>query len=178
MWDLALRPDGRRYAYAEGGGGATEVTRLWTVAASGGNGVPLTDGRSAVWSPSWSRDGRTLFYVSNRGGTMDVWERPLADDGTPLEDALAISQGLGIRSAAFSTDGTKLAYTRGGRVSNVWRVPIRSDRPAVWADATQVTSEQAFIEFLDISPDGQQLAVSSDRRGTRICGCSLQLAAT
>ena len=31
----------------------------------------------------------------------------------------------------------------------------------------QVTSERAFIEFVDVSPDGRQLAVSSDRRGNQ-----------
>ena len=41
------------------------------------------------------------------------------------------------------------------------------DRPATWADATRVTSEHAYIEFVDVSPDGQQLAVSSDRRGNQ-----------
>jgi TolB protein len=49
----------------------------------------------------------------------------------------------------------------------VWRVPILSDRPATWADAQQVTSEHASIEFVDVSPDGMLLAVSSDRRGNQ-----------
>ena len=30
-----------------------------------------------------------------------------------------------------------------------------------------MTSERAYIEFVDVSPDGQQLAVSSDRRGNQ-----------
>jgi Tol biopolymer transport system component len=67
----------------------------------------------------------------------------------------------------FSPDGTKLAYARGGRISNVWRLPILPDRPATWADAVRVTSERAFIEFVDVSPDGRQLAISSDRRGNQ-----------
>src|SRR6185295_8247563 len=75
--------------------------------------------------------------------------------------------GLGIRSAAFSPDGSRLAYSRGGWVRNVWRVPMPSDRPATWADAEQVTSEHAHIEFVDVSPDGALLAVSSDRRGNQ-----------
>jgi Tol biopolymer transport system component len=49
----------------------------------------------------------------------------------------------------------------------VWRVPILADRPATWADAQQVTSERAYIEFVDVSPDGTLLAVSSDRRGNQ-----------
>lgn len=166
-WDLSVAPNGRRFAYVEGLGGATEVTRLWTIPASGGEAVPLTDGRTNVWSPTWSRDGRNVFYVSNRGGSMDLWQQTVADDGRPAGEPLAVTQGLGIRSAAFSPDGKRLAYSRGGRVANVWRVPILSDRPAIWADAKQVTSEHAYIEFVDVSPDGTLLAVSSDRRGNQ-----------
>src|SRR6266508_2353187 len=36
-----------------------------------------------------------------------------------------------------------------------------------WADAVQVTSEQAFIEFVDVSTDGRRLLVSSDRGGNQ-----------
>jgi len=166
-WDLSVSPSGRRFAYVEGGGGSTEVTRLWTIQASGAEAVPLTDGRTNVWSPTWSQDGRRVFYVSNRGGSMDLWQQAIADDGKPVGEPLAVTQGLGIRSAVFSPDGTRLAYSRGARIANVWRVPIRSDRPATWADAQQVTSEHAYIEFVDVSPDGMFLAVSSDRRGNQ-----------
>ncbi|HUE85852.1 MAG TPA: protein kinase [Vicinamibacterales bacterium] len=166
-WDLSIRPDGGRFAYLEAGGGNPELTRLWTIDASGNQPIPLTDGRTSVWSPSWSNDGRRLFYASNRGGSWDLWQQVVAQDGSPMGDPLAVTAGVGMRSAAFSPDGTKLAYSVGGRVSNVWRVPILADRPATWADARRVTSERAYIEFVDVSPDGQQLAVSSDRRGNQ-----------
>jgi Tol biopolymer transport system component len=96
---------------------------------------------------------------------MDLWQQAVTEDGRPVGEPLDVTPGLGITSAAFSPDGTKLAYARGGRVSNVWRVPILAERPATWADALRVTSERAYIEFVDVSPDGRQLAVSSDRRG-------------
>ena len=98
---------------------------------------------------------------------MDLWQQEVADDGRSVGEPLAVTQGLGIRSAAFAPDGKRLAYSRGGRVANVWRVPVLSDRPATWADAEQVTSEHALIEFVDLSPDGKLLAVSSDRRGNQ-----------
>jgi serine/threonine protein kinase len=166
-WDLSVAPQGRRFAYVEAGGGRPEVTRLWTIPASGGKAVPLTDGRTIVWSPTWSRDGGKVFYVSNRGGSMDLWQQAVADDGRPVGEPLAVTQGLGIRAAAFSPDGKRLAYSRGAMVANVWRVPVLSDRPATWADAKQVTSEHAFIECVDLSPDSAMLAVSSDRRGNQ-----------
>ena len=166
-WDLTVRPDGGRFAYVQTSGGAPEVSRLWTTRASGDQAVPLTDGRTMVLSPTWSRDGRRLFYVSNRGGSMDLWQQLVAEDGTPTGEPIAITHGIAMRSATFSPDGSRLAYSRGGRLSNVWRVPILPDRPASWADAQPVTSERAFIEFVDVSSDGKLIAVSSDRRGNQ-----------
>ncbi len=164
MSDLSVTPDGRRFAYIVGGV-AADVSRLWTIPAAGGEGLPVTDGRTMVLSPTWSADGHQVFYVSNQGGSMELWQQSMAVDGTPTGQPLAITQGLGIRSAAFSRDGSKLAYSRGARVANVWRVPILSDRPATWTDAKQLTSDNAFIESLDASPDGSLLVLSSDRRG-------------
>jgi dipeptidyl aminopeptidase/acylaminoacyl peptidase len=120
-----------------------------------------------VRSPTWSSDGRTIFYVSNRGGSADLWQQALAPDGTPIGEPAAVTQGLGIRSAVFSPDGTRLVYERGGAFANVWRVPLLSDRAATWADAKQLTSERAYIEFVEVSPDGETLAVSSNRRGNQ-----------
>jgi Tol biopolymer transport system component len=129
--------------------------------------VPLTDGLTNVWSPTWSSDGRRIFYVSNRGGSLDLWQQAISDDGRPAGGPLAVTTGIGMRSAVYSPSGSRLAYSRGAKVSNVWRVPILTDRPATWADAEQITKERAYIEFVDVSPSGQQLAVSSDRRGNQ-----------
>ena len=106
-------------------------------------------------------------FTSRTAVPADLWQQVLAEDGRPVGEPLALTQGLGIRSAAFSPDGQRLAYSRGGWVANVVRVPIFSDRPATWADAQAVTAEHAYIEFLDVSPDGKLLAVSSDRRGNQ-----------
>ena len=91
---------------------------------------------------------------------MDLWQQAVTDDGRPVGDPLAVTQGLGIRSAAFSPDGKRLAYSRGGRVANVWRVPLLSDRPATWADATQVTSDAPTFSSSTsprTAPPGRQL---------------------
>jgi len=72
-----------------------------------------------------------------------------------------------MRRAAFSSDGTKIAYSRGRRVANVWRVPILTGRLATWADAEQVSFDEAWIESLSASLEGRQLIVSSDRSGNK-----------
>ncbi|HLE72465.1 MAG TPA: hypothetical protein VJH87_22495, partial [Vicinamibacteria bacterium] len=146
-----------------------EVTRLWIFPSSGGEAVPVTDGYTNVWHPSWSSDGRRLYFVSNLGGSMDLWERPIDEQGMPQGAPKRITTGLEVRTAAFSPDGTRLAYSRGRREydSNIWRVPILRDRLATWADAEQLTFDNAFIQFFDVSPDGKRLVFSSDRAGNQ-----------
>ena len=129
-----------------------------------GQSFPVTeDGNN--WSPTWSRDGASLYFISNRGGAMDLWAREVDSERGPVGPAVPVTVGIGMRSTSFSTDGSKLAYSKGRTVMNVWRVPILRDRPATWADAEPVSSEQAFVEELDVSPDGTELALNSDRAG-------------
>ena len=165
--DLSWSPDGNTFAYVEADGDASEVTQLWTVPFSGGEPTPVTDGRTNDRSPTWSADGSKLFFVSNRGGTMDLWQQRMAPNGRPEGEAEPVTAGLVIRSAVFSSDSTQVAYSRGRPFSNVWRIPILTDRRANWGDAEQITFDNARVEFFDLSPDGKRLAISSDRTGNQ-----------
>ena len=118
-----------------------------------------------AWSPSWAPDSETIYYVSNHGGSMDLWQQRLRPDGAAEGPAARVTSGVGIRHATLSRDGAKLAYSKGRSVANVWRVPILDDRRATWSDAEQLTFDQALFELLDVSGDGEQLLMSSDRGG-------------
>jgi eukaryotic-like serine/threonine-protein kinase len=166
-FDPSWSPSGRFFALVEAPAYDADVNRLYLVRVSDGKAIPITDGRTAVWSPSWSRDERTLYFVTNRGGSMDLWQQPMTVEGVSSGAAEAVTTGVGIRNATMSPDGSTLAYSRGSRVANVWRVPILPNREATWADAEQVTFDQAFVEFIDVSAEGQQIAVSSDRTGNQ-----------
>ena len=95
---------------------------------------------------------------------MDLWQQRMVDDGMPDGPAQPLTSGIGITHAVFSPDGTKLIYSKGRQVGNLWRVPIL-DRPATWAVAQQITFDHAFVEMVDVAPDGERLLVSSDRSG-------------
>jgi Tol biopolymer transport system component len=123
-------------------------------------------GAISDWSPSWSPDGRFLYFVSNRGGTADLWRVPIGNAG--VGGAFQrITTGLQMRDAALSKSGAKVVYSKGQRIaaSNVWRMPLRTDRPGTFADARQLTFDDAYSETVDVSPDGKTLALSSSRTG-------------
>jgi Tol biopolymer transport system component len=64
--DLSWSRDGRYFAYVRGGR-EQEVNRLWVLRAADGKAFAVTDGTTGDWSPMWSADGYTLFFLSNRG---------------------------------------------------------------------------------------------------------------
>ena len=165
--DVSWSRDGRYLAYVDAAQQQSEVTQLRVVRMSDGRSTALTNGRTNVRRPRWSLDGRYLFYVANREGPPDLWRQSVADDGSTAGGPERVTAGLEVRDAVLSSDGTRLLYSKGRWVSNIWRVPILEDRPATWGNAEQMTFDQAFVEFLDVSPDGQHLAYSSDRSGNQ-----------
>lgn len=98
---------------------------------------------------------------------MDLWAQPLTEDRTPRGPPVPLTTGIGFRNAALSPDGSRLAYSKGQYVSNGFRVPVSTERPATWSDAEQLTFDLARIEFLDVSKDGKRLLFSSDRAGNQ-----------
>ena len=164
-WDLRWSPDGRYVAYMDTPGRASTASQIWVMRMNDGNALLVTDGRNNDRSPDWSKDGRRLFYVSNRAGSMDLWEQKIDDDGAPSDPPEPLTSGIVMRSAVFSPDGMRLAYSRGRRITNIWRIPILPDRLATWADAKQLTFNEAEIEYVSVSPDGARLFLSSDRSG-------------
>lgn len=165
--DLRWSPDDRFLAYADGAQQPSETARIMILRLADGASVAVTDDRWNARSPFWSADGAWVYFVWNRAGAADLWRRRVTGDGEPVGEPQQVTTGLEILHAGFSAAGDRLVYAKGRWVSNVWRLPIDGDRPATWADATQVTFEHAFIEFNDVSPDGRTLAFSSDRAGSQ-----------
>lgn len=175
-FDMSLSPDGRYIACGDGGRD-WEVTGLWIVPARGGERIVVSKPDAKHSSPSWSADGRSLFFLSNRGGSMDLWRQELDEEARPIRAAERLTTALGAVNARFSPGSDRLAYAWGQRVGNIWRVEITSGRTATWSDCMRVTSEQAPIAHVDVSADGTQLVFSSNARAHRTCGCCRPAAA-
>ena len=163
--ELSWSADERYVAYWVGEGVGSATGQIWVLRQSDGEGVPVTDGQTWNVGPSWMPDGGALYFVSNRGGGRDLWQQRLSGERVPVGEPERVTAGVGMRHAVVSPDGTKLAYVRGGEVSNVWRVPILDGRRATWAEAEQFTFDEAYAEGVDVSPDGTRLLISSDRSG-------------
>jgi serine/threonine protein kinase/Tol biopolymer transport system component len=150
-------PHGQRIAYWGLPAGSSRRV-LWTVPADGGTPVPATHDEHINWNPVWSPDGRYLYYVSNRSGSMNIWRLAVDEDtGEPQgepEPVNSSSQSLGL----LSLSGRRIAYATDEAKSNLERWAFE---PATFkiADKPQpVTQGSRSVRSAAVSPDGQSIA--------------------
>lgn len=167
--ELNWSPNERYFAYVYAVDRESPIAELWVMRIADGVSFPVTDGKMLDWSPNWSQDGRTLYFVSNRGGSFDLWQQMINEDGTPKDSPRQLTTGIEMQVAKFSPDGKKLVYSKGHQVSNIWCVPIPQSgkQPATLADAKQITFDQVSHRGLNVSPDGKSLVFESDIDGQR-----------
>ncbi|HET7459583.1 MAG TPA: protein kinase [Gemmatimonadaceae bacterium] len=148
--------------------GNSAPSRIVIVAAAGGRPVSVTDSVSLHQSPVWSRDGRTLYYVSNREGPRDVYALDVSS-GVPRDAVpVRVTTGMGAQSVDASADWTRIVYSVYTSTANVWAMPIPTGGrggSASAAAAVQITSGNQTVEGLRVSPDGRWLVYDSDLAG-------------
>jgi Tol biopolymer transport system component len=77
-------PDSRRLVFDSRVDGRGKIFMMDT---AGGSPVQFTSGSAEDVVPSWSRDGKWVYFASNRSGTFQVWKAPL--NGGPPGDERA-----------------------------------------------------------------------------------------
>lgn len=149
-----VSPDGTTLAYvrytSHGQG------ELFTMPIAGGTPRQLTKDSKTIQGVSWSPDGRSLLFSSNRRGFYQLWLIPMTGgEASPV--------------ATNSTSATEPVYTPGGDILfvdsrenwNIWRRPLAG-----------ATGEERIIASSGrnydprYSPDSRQIAFVSDRAGT------------
>ena len=132
---------------------------------AGGAPHPITDRKALNQSPEWSADGRTLYFVSDRLGTRDVYAVAIDAEGDALGEPRRVTTGLNVHSMVLSRDGLKLLYSVYTERANVWSIPI-STRPTTAAPLEPVTSGNQIIEAMRVTRDGRWLLYDSNKGGT------------
>jgi dipeptidyl aminopeptidase/acylaminoacyl peptidase len=96
-------PDGRSIAFdAHDDDGHVHV---WTIPADGGRARRITGNVGDQTAPTWSRDGKWIYFSDNRAGGRDIWRVP-ATSG-PAERVTRTGTGF----LAYETaDATSLLY--------------------------------------------------------------------
>jgi eukaryotic-like serine/threonine-protein kinase len=170
----AWSPDGRRIAFVSRGIfftfgeeslGNVSTSTILVVDLESRKAARVTSGDWLDVSPVWMPDGRTMLFISSRGGGRDVFRQRFDGRGQPEGEPERVSSGLNAHGISVSRDGHLLAYSAYTQRANIWSIPIPAGRIASVREAQQVTFGTEKIEKLAVSWDGSWLAYDSDRNG-------------
>ena len=91
---------------------------IYILDTEGGQPRRFTNDDGEDVAPSWSRDGRSIYFSSTRTGSPQIWKAPFA--GGP---AVQITKQGGFEGFE-SPDGKYLYYTKGRSIPGIWKVPV------------------------------------------------------
>ena len=148
----------RKIAYIQKQAGAGDrAFQLVLADYDGFNANTILMGANPIMSPSFSKDGKRLAYVSFESKTPSIYIQNLKDHSRQL-----IAHYPGVNGApAFSPDGKTLALalSKNG-ATNLYLLNLQSKQ------LTQLTRDWSTDTSPAFSPDGKSLAFASDRSGT------------
>jgi Tol biopolymer transport system component len=168
--------DGSRIAYVSGnpafvfgtgilGNIAPSTLRILPV--TGGVPSDVTDAEYLYESPIWLPSGDQLLYVSNEGGTRDIYQVDVGSAGSRAETAVRLTTGLDVMTISLSADASTLAYSVFRYDANIWSIRIPSRGTISVAEAQPVTEGSQAIEGIGVSSDGRWLVFDSNRSGNQ-----------
>ena len=108
--DPKVSPDGKWIAFTVSSVDVKKnkrTTDLWIVGADGTGLRPLTRNDASDTSGAWSPDGKTLYFLSTRGGSSQIWKLPL--EGGEAQPVTSLP--LDVESFRVSPDGSRLALS-------------------------------------------------------------------
>jgi serine/threonine-protein kinase len=154
---MSLSPDGSRLAITVLREGRLE---LWVRALTAGSLTRIAYEGTYDYRPSWTQDGRSILFVSDRSGQSELYQAPADGSGSATlvrRDPRAIDEG------EFSRDARWLIYRTGsGGGRDIYGVRLNGDSTPV----PLVTS--SFEDYSPaLSPDGRWLAYGSDESGSQ-----------
>ena len=157
-------PHGHRIAYTTRGAiaGSTRLD-IWTVDRSGGAPLAVTTDGASNWNPVWAPDGRFLYFVSGRGGPINLWRVPIDEaSGRPggAPEAVTTPSPF-VAHLTISADGSRIAYSSILRSRNIQKLRVDPATGTPLAEPAWITTGSRLWANPDPSPDGKWVAFYS-----------------
>ncbi|HEX4950322.1 MAG TPA: protein kinase [Blastocatellia bacterium] len=144
-----LKPGGRR--------------DIFTIPAGGGETIEVTTDPATDWNPVWSPDGKYLYFVSDRSGSMNLWRVPVEEhSGKVLGQPEAVTTPSPFSAhLSFSRDGKRVVYAQIVSRANFQQVGFDPRREKLMGQPAWITQSSRWANTPDLSPDGEWLAFDS-----------------
>lgn len=136
-------PDGRQIVFDGRKSGPADV---YVIDADGNNLRLITEG----YMPSWSADGRFIYFVSNRRRLPQVWKIPVVGGA-----AIKVTETQS-RDPIESADGRTLYFTK---VDQLWQKNLESglESPVLGLE------DQTISRYWDLTPNGIYVALAAEK---------------
>ena len=114
------------------------------------------------WNPVWSADGKSLYFASDRGGSMNLWRIAIDEKTGKTSGAPQALTTPSFWSGHFSIsrDGRHIAYLALNELASVERIPFDPATGKAGLPAQLLRLSGALFSP-DVSPDGQWIAFRS-----------------
>ena len=139
---------------------------IWTIAADGTRPVRVTSDGANDWNPVWAPDGSSLYFLSNRSGSMNLWRIGIDEvTGVTIGPPQALTAPAPyIRHFAIAADGRLGTYATFAVTNNVARVRFDSRTATVHGAVEPITTGSRDFGQVDISPNGEIAVTTSTRQ--------------
>lgn len=139
-----------------------------TVPAAGGEPVVAVSSDFAVsnWNPVWSPDGHFLYFVSNKGGSLNFWRVRIDESsGTVLgEPEPVVTPSKFSRHLNFSRDGKRMIYVATNNRGNIQGAEWDDRDGKIVGAPYWITEGDREMVRPELSPDGTRFALRLNRR--------------
>jgi Tol biopolymer transport system component len=153
-------PHGKRIAFW-GLPAGTGKRVLFTAPAAGGEALALNDDRFFNWNPVWSPDGTYLYFASDRGGSMNLWRRPIDEEtGKPLGEPEPVTSGGQWNGQISISKSGQIVYADQNSASRVDRFSLDAATGRIAGPPTLILGSSREILSACGSPDGRWLLLA------------------
>jgi len=153
-----LSPDGTRLAVAIQG---QESKDIWVIQLDRGSRLRLTLDGARNDFPTWTPDGRSVTFTSDRAGpSFDLWTK--RSDGSG-ETVLEIDEEWAIAEALWSPDGSWLVHRTSTNVQGAGDILVQ--RRGLAMKPTPIAASRFTESTPTLSPNGRWMAYSTSESG-------------
>jgi Tol biopolymer transport system component len=151
---------------------------LYTISASAKDGQPgpvaVTHDAPLDWAPVWAPDGRSLYFGSDRDGTLGLHRISIdPSTGAPIgrPEPVPLPADWAGRFSV-SRDGSRIAFEADQLAPALWRLSVDPATGKVPGPPETVLSDLPEIRYLGISHDGTRLAFEAGTARENLYTCN------
>ncbi len=154
-------PNNKRIAYWYQSSSISK-REIATIPVEGGEPVIVAkDFATSNWNPVWSPDGRFLYFVSSRSGSLNFWRVQIDETtGSVLSEPEPVGTPSKFsRHISFSRDGKRMIYVQTSDQGNIQGVEFDSKTLKTVGEPFWITQGEREITRPELSGDGTRFVM-------------------